>query len=77
MPSGQVRRLFCVYETPEPEFPSHADILLTASNFQSNNARKKQAFDFGASISPLFVRAEDYKEADLVGIKYQGAISQW
>lgn len=75
-PSGQVRRLFCVYETPEPNTPSHADILLTARNFPSKNRRRKEAFDFGASISSLFVRSEDYNKADLAGIRYRGT-SGW
>lgn len=73
-PSGQVRRLFCVYETPEPDFPSHADILLTAGNFQSGNARKRQAFAFRDDVSKFFIRAADYDKAELAGIKYQGEI---
>src|SRR5262249_6507243 len=61
------RRLFCVYETPEQDFPSHADILLTVSTFPSNNSRKAQAFNFRDAVSKLFIRAEDYDKANLAG----------
>ena len=72
MAPDQIRRLFCVYETPEQGFPSHADILLTANNFPTKRKRKMQAFDFLDSISNLFIRAADYDKADLSGIKYKG-----
>src|SRR5690606_35394765 len=31
---------YCVYETPEEHYPSHADVLITAARFPSNNKRK-------------------------------------
>jgi hypothetical protein len=63
---------YCVYETPEAHYPSHADVLITAARFPSNNKRKGDAFELFAALQPHFVPAAAFAAANLATIVRMG-----
>jgi hypothetical protein len=71
------RRAFCIYETPEPTYQSHADVLLAAACISGKNKRKREAFNLALTLEreKCSVPASEYDRADLSGISFQGAIA--
>lgn len=66
------RRLICVYATPEPDFPSHADLLMAVNQFASRGKCKKVAFEFSELLEGHFVKATDFSAANIAGIRLDG-----
>jgi hypothetical protein len=75
-PASVARRcgqgLFCIYETPQADQPGHADILLTAAQFQDDKARKSATFDLGKELQPYFQTVDEYGLPALARIREQG-----
>ena len=69
------RKTFCIYETPEENLPSHADVLLAAACISGTNKRRKEAFNLARQFERggCSVPADKYTGADLKGIVFQGA----
>jgi hypothetical protein len=63
---------YCVYETPKAAYPSHADVLITATRFASKSKQKNDAFELFADLKNWFVGVLDYEKANLVGIAKVG-----
>lgn len=63
---------YCIYETPIAEYPSHADVLITATRFTSKNKRKNDAFELFGELQLLFVAAADYGKVNLSDITSLG-----
>jgi hypothetical protein len=70
--TNAARRAICVYATPDQGYPSHADLLLAVTRFESGNKRRKEAFAFSAQLEPLFIKAADFKIANIAGIRSIG-----
>lgn len=66
-------RKYCVYETPEELFPSHADVLMAADRYPSGSQRRRAAFALYDELKPLFVPTSAFTTANLAGISYPGA----
>jgi hypothetical protein len=66
------KRTICVYATPEREHPSHADLLLAVNNFDSRNKQRKEAFSFSGQLESLFIKAVDFENGEIAGIRLAG-----
>ena len=65
-------RTICVYETPLTDLPSHSDLLITRTKFESNGSAKREAFAFTGSVAAGFIKAADFDKANISGIRLPG-----
>jgi hypothetical protein len=66
------RRILGVYESPEEDYPSHADVLEAVNIFPSRNKAKLAARNFFQTIKASFIRADAYTRANIAGLSMRG-----